>query len=82
MKEIQMYSQVTDPRVSLGEAEQPIQGHTAQHAHIIQTSRLARMGRLLYEWVNRRLGSLSVLTLCKAEGRHHLPLFLLLLIPT
>lgn len=77
-----MLPQVTDPRVSLREAEQPIQGHTAQRAHTTQARWLARMGRRFYEWVNRRLGSLGALALRAAEGRHHLPLFLLLLIPT
>lgn len=76
-----MYPQVTDLRLSLGEAEQPNQGHTAQCAHTTQASWLARMGRRFYEWVNRRLGSLGMLALLTPEGRHHLLLFLSLLIP-
>lgn len=77
-----MYPQkVTDLRLSLGEAEQPIQGHTAQCAHTTQASWLAWMCRRFYEWVNRRLSSLGVLPLLTPEGRHHLPLFLSLLIP-
>lgn len=76
-----MYPQVTDLRLSLGEAELPLQGHTAQCAHTTQASWLARMGRRFYEWVNRRLGSLGTLALLTPEGRHHLPLFLSLLIP-
>lgn len=80
MKEIQTYPQVTDPRVSLGEAEQPIQGHTAQRAHKIQARLPGRTGRLFYEWVSKRVGSLGTLELRAAEGKYHLPLFLLLLI--
>lgn len=76
-----MYPQVTDLRLSLGEAEQPIQGHTAQCAHMTQAGWLAQMGRRFYEWVNRRLGSLDALTFLTPEGRHHLLLFLSLLIP-